>query len=158
MDDPCFPFDLYLLHPPYKSFKDRSEHTYCSWYHHHLYVALLFQFSGKAHVRVSVFVFFDFYTVLNRDGKILFFRLLLLCISFSRTDFSLNIYYLVVWWNFNFLQNSQWIIFSTQSCLIVYYFFSSFLHSFIMWLIVFSLSSHKLHSAFCCVLSIFGLT
>ena len=39
-----------------------------------------------------------------------------LCISFSRRDSGLWIYYLFAWSNFNFLQNSQWITLPTQSC------------------------------------------
>ena len=42
-----------------------------------------------------------------------------LCVSFSRTDSGLFIYLLVVCSNLNFLHNSQWIIFPTQSCLVL---------------------------------------
>ena len=38
----------------------------------------------------------------------------ILCVSFFRTDSGLCIYNLVVWSNFNFLRNSQWITFPTQ--------------------------------------------
>ena len=81
----------------------------------------------------------------------------ILCIWFSRTDSGLCIYYLVVWLNFNFLHNSQWITFPTQSCLVLYSFCAGLLHS-LMWVFVSSLSLHKLHLLFCCVLSIFTLT
>ena len=79
------------------------------------------------------------------------------CVSFSRTNSGLCIYYLIVWSNFNFLHNYQWITSSTQSCLVLYSFCANLLHSFIMWLIVSSLSSCKLHLLFCCVLSILCL-
>ena len=43
-----------------------------------------------------------------------------LFISFSRTDSNLSIFHLIVWLNFNFLHNFQWITFLTQSCLVIY--------------------------------------
>ena len=69
----------------------------------------------------------------------------ILCVSFSRTDSGLCIYYLV-WSNFNFLHNFQWITFPTQSCLFLYSFYTSFLQWLIMRLIMSSLSPHNLHS------------
>ena len=80
-----------------------------------------------------------------------------LCVSFSRTDFGLCIYYLFEWSNFNFLHNSQWITLPTQSCLVLYSFCVNLLHSLIVWLIVSSLSPYNQHLLFCCVLSIFFL-
>ena len=80
-----------------------------------------------------------------------------LCVSFSRTDVGLCIYYLFVWSNFNFLHNSQWITLPSQSCLILYSFCANFLHSLIMCLIVSSLSAHNLHLLFYCVLFILAL-
>ena len=80
-----------------------------------------------------------------------------LCVSFSRTNSVLCIYHLLVWSNFNFLQNSQWITLPTQSCLFLYSFWANLLHSLIMWLIVSSLSPHNLHLLFCCVLPILAL-
>ena len=50
------------------------------------------------------------------------------CVSFSCTDAGLCIYHLFVGLNFNFLHDSQWITFSTQSCLVS----DNSLHSFIM--------------------------
>ena len=81
-----------------------------------------------------------------------------LCISFSRVDSGLCIYHLFVWSNLNFLHNSQWITFPTQSCLVFYSFCINWLHSLIMWLIVSSLSPHNLYLVFCCTLSIFAFT
>ena len=45
-----------------------------------------------------------------------------LCISFSRTDSGLSIYYLFIWSNFSFLHKYQCITFLTQSYLILYSF------------------------------------
>ena len=73
-----------------------------------------------------------------------------LCVSFSGTDSGLCIYHLFVWSNFNFLHISQ-------SCQVLYPFCVNLLHSFIMWLIVSSLSPHNRHLQFCCVLSILSL-
>ena len=80
-----------------------------------------------------------------------------LCVSFSRTDVWLRIYHLFIWSNRNFLHNSQWITFPTQSCLVLYSFYVNLHHSLIMWLMVSSLSPHNLHLLFCCVLSILAL-
>ena len=80
-----------------------------------------------------------------------------LCESFSRTGAGLCIYHLFVWSNWNFLHISQWITLPTQSCLALYSFCANLLHSLIMWLIVSSLSPHRLHLLFCCVLSILTL-
>ena len=66
-----------------------------------------------------------------------------LCISFYRTDSRLCIYYLFEWSNLNFLHNSQWITFPTQSCLVLYSLCANLNHSLIMWLIVSSFSPHN---------------
>ena len=60
----------------------------------------------------------------------------ILCVSFSRTDPGLCMYHLRVSTNFNFLENSQWIPFSTKLCLVLYSFSANLLHSLIMWFIV----------------------
>ena len=74
-----------------------------------------------------------------------------LCVSFSWTAAGLCIYHLFVWSNLNFLHISLWITLPTQSCLVLYSFCDNLLHSFIMWLMVLSLSSHNLHLLFCCI-------
>ena len=78
--------------------------------------------------------------------------------SFSRTDSGFCIYHFLVWSNLNFLHNSQWITFPSQSCLVLYSFCANFLHLLIKWLIVSSLSPQNPHLLFCCVLSILALT
>ena len=65
--------------------------------------------------------------------------------------------YLVVWSNFNFLHNSQWIPFSTLSFLILYSFCVNLLHSLTMWLIVSSLLLYSLYLLFCYNLLILDL-
>ena len=80
-----------------------------------------------------------------------------LCVSFSRTGAGLCIYHLLVWSDLNFLHISQWITLPTQSCLVLYSFCANLLHSFIMWLIISSLSPHSLYLLFCWVLSILTL-
>ena len=64
---------------------------------------------------------------------------------------------LFIWWNFNFLHNSQWITLPTQSCLVLYSFCANLLHSLIMWLMVSYLSPHNQHLLFCCILSILAI-
>ena len=71
-----------------------------------------------------------------------------LCASFSRIDAGLCIYHLFVWSNFNFLHNFPLITLHTLSYLVLYSFCVNFLHLFIMWLIVSSLSPHNLHLLF----------
>ena len=80
------------------------------------------------------------------------------CGTFSRMDSWLCIYYLFVWSNSNFLHNSQWITFSTQSCLVLYSFCVNLRHSIFIWLIVPSLSPHNLNRLFCCVFCTIALT
>ena len=77
-----------------------------------------------------------------------------LCVSFSWTGAGMFIYHLLVRSNVNFLHISQQITLPIQSCLALYCFCANLLHSFILWLIVSSLSPHSLHLLFCCVLSI----
>ena len=80
-----------------------------------------------------------------------------LCVSFSRTGAGLCIYHLLVWLNLNFLHISQWITLPTQLCLVLYSLCANLLHSFIMWLMVSSLSPHSLQLLFYWVLSILAL-
>ena len=142
--------------------------------------SIVFQFSSKVTVLISPFTFFQFYSVACRDSKVdnfadfLFLLLIImrsgvraeirwsicisnshksLCVSFSRTGAGLCIYHLLAWSNLNFLHISQLITLPTQSCLALYSFSANLLHSFITWLIVSSLSPHRLHLLFCCVLS-----
>ena len=137
-------------------------------------------------VLISLFTFFQFYSVVCRDSKVdnfadfLFFFFLLIIIrsglraeirwsvciskshrslweSFSRTGAGLCIYHFLAWSNLNFLHISQWITLPTQSCLGLYSFCANLLHSLIMWLMASSLSLHSLHLLFSCVLSILAL-
>ena len=117
----------------FQSFSHRSKCTNYNWYHSHPHALQFFFFL------VLVFVYlFDllyFHSVVFRNGNIhcmanSFFILIntrpgpqfeigwsicilksqrILCPSFSTTDFSLCIYHLVVWSNFDLLHNSQWI-------------------------------------------------
>ena len=80
-----------------------------------------------------------------------------LCVSFSRIDAGLCIYYLFVWSNLNLLHNSLRITFPTQSCLVLFSFCANLLHSLIMWLMVSSQSPHNLHLLFFRLLSILTL-
>ena len=79
------------------------------------------------------------------------------CVSLTGRDSRLCIYQLIVWSNFNFLHNYQWITLPTQSCLVLYSFCVYLLHSLIMRLMVSSLSPYNLHLLFCCDLSILAL-
>ena len=79
------------------------------------------------------------------------------CVLFSRTCAGLCIYHLFAWSNLNFLHISLGITLPTQSCLVSYFFCANLQHSFILWLMVSSLSLHSLHLLFCWVLSILAL-
>ena len=59
-----------------------------------------------------------------------------LCVSFSRADSGFCIYHLFVWTNLNFLHNSQWITFPTQSCLVLCSFLANLLYSLIIIIII----------------------
>ena len=115
--------------------------------------------------KFSFFFLFFLVLIITRSGRLAEIRWSVciskfhksLCISFSRIDSELWIYHLFEWSNFNFLHNSKWINKLTKSRLVLYSFGANFLHSLIMWLIVSSLSPHKLHLLFCCVLSIIAL-
>ena len=148
-----------------------------NWYNCHLHVPFFFRFSSNVEVHISLFTFFQFYSVVSRDSKVdnfsgfLFLLIIIrsglqaeirwsvcmsksdrsLCVSFSRTGARLCIYHLLAWSNLNFLHISQWITLPTQSCLALYSFCANFLHSLTMWLMVSSLSLHSLHLLFCCV-------
>ena len=63
----------------------------------------------------------------------------------------------VEWSNYNFLHNYQWITFLNQPSQVLNSFSTKNLHSLIMWMVVLSLSPHKLHLLFWWVLSMFGL-
>ena len=78
-------------------------------------------------------------------------------ILFTQTDSGLYIYHLVGESNFSFLYNSQWITFPTQSCLVLYFFLTSYLHSLISWVMISSFSSLNLYLLFCRILSILAL-
>ena len=65
----------------------------------------------------------------------------ILCVSFSKTNSGWCIYHLVVRSNFNFLHNSQWVTFPTQSCLVIYSLSTSLQLSLIMWLIALSITT-----------------
>ena len=142
-----------------------------------------FPFSSKVEVLISLFTFFQFYSVVSRDRQVdnfadSFFYLLIIirygllaeirgsvcmskshqifCVSFSRTGAELCIYHLLAWSNLNFLHISQWITLPTQSCLALYSFCANLLRSLIMWLMVSSLSPHSLHLLFCCAFDMIG--
>ena len=69
-------------------------------------------------------------------------------VFFSMTDSGLCIYHFSVWLEFSHLYNSQWILFSTLSCLLLYFFYASFLHLLIMWLTGSFLPLHSIHLLF----------
>ena len=104
-----------------------------------MFHSFFFQFSNKVEVLVSLFTFFQFYSVVSWDSKVdnfSGFSLLIiirsgllaeirwsdcmskshriLCVSFSWTDAGLCIYHLLAWSNINFLKISQWITIPTQ--------------------------------------------
>ena len=118
-------------------------------------VIVIFLFYSKVKVLISLFTFFQFYSVVlpvqqsRQFCRFSFFLLIIvrsgllaeirwsvcmskshwsLCVSFSRTGAWLRIYHLLVWSNLNFLHISQWITLPTQSCLALYSFCANLLH------------------------------
>ena len=132
-----------------------------------------FQFSSKVAVLILLLIFFQFYSVVIWDSKIRNFASYLFLLIITRSGLlKIPVEFVCVipqdWcWvvyipfvrmvKFDFLYNSQWITLPTQSCLVLFSFRAKLLHSFFMWLIVSSLSSHNLHLLFCCVLSALAL-
>ena len=160
-------------------FGDFTQSPSYNWYHSHVHV---FQFSSKVQVLIFLFAFFQFYSVVSRNSKVLYSAGSLffvditsgrlaeikwsvcisksqrsLCGSFSWKDSGLCIYHVFVWSNLNFLHNSQWITLPIQLCLVLYSFCANLLHSLIMLLIISSLLSHHLHLQFSGLLSILAL-
>ena len=156
-----------------------TKSTNYNWYHSYFHVTQFFQFSSKVEVLIFLFAFFLFYPVVSWDSKVhksvsSFFFLLTrsgclaeirwsicisksqrcLCIFFSGTDAGLCIYHLFLWSNLNFLHNSRWITLPIQSCVVLYSSCANLLHSFIMQLIISTLSPHNLYLLFCCIFSI----
>ena len=70
------------------------------------------------------------------------------CVSFSRRDAGLCIYYLFVWSIFNFCHSSLWLTLPTQSFLVSHSFCAKLLFSLIKWLIVSYLFLHNLYLQF----------
>ena len=121
-------------------------------------------FFGKVQIFVALLDFFYFYSVVRSDGKVNYissfsffitrygllvgFRwsvcisksLRILCTTLFRTDSSLCIYPWLVWSDFNFLHNSQWITVPTLSCLVLYPLCACLLPLLFIWLNVLSLS------------------
>ena len=117
---------------------------------------------GKSTIRYVVFFLFFLFLFLLSLGLVRWSVYISksqrnLCVSFSRMDSGLCIYHLFVWLYFNFLLNSQWITFPTQSCLVLYSFCVDLLHSLVTWLIVSSPSPHNLNLLLCCILFILAL-
>ena len=113
-----------------QSFGDCIKSTNHHWYNCYFHVPQFFGFPSNVLVLILLFTFFQFYSVVSWDSKVLqffkfsFFSLLIiirssllaeirwsvcisksqrsLCVSFSRTGAGLSIYHLFVWWNLNF--------------------------------------------------------
>ena len=66
-------------------------------------------------------------------------------------DSGLCIYQLVVWWNFNFLHNSQWITFSTQTHLVFTLFALVYCIIIIIIIIIIKRQAERLLSKACYV-------
>ena len=139
-------------------------------------------FSSLTSICLSFFAFFYFNSGVDRNCKIhqmisSFFFLIntrscllvgirwffsisksqrIFCVSFSRTDSALCIYYLLVWSNFNRLRISHWITFPKQWCLLLYSFRANLLHPLTMWLTISFLSLHSQYFLFFYVLAIFA--
>ena len=114
-------------------------------------------------VQYSAFFFFVCLLTMTRSGRLAVIMWAVCisksqkssCVSFSRSDSCLYIYHLIEGSNFNFLHNSLWITFPTQSCLVLYSNCANLLHPLIMWVIVSSLLPHNLHLLFFCVFLLF---
>ena len=86
---------------------------------------VFFLFPSKVEVLILHFTFFQFYSVVSRDSKV--------------DNFVSSLFLLIII-----------IPLPTQLCLVLYSFCANLLHSLVMWLMVSSLSPHRLHLLFCC--------
>ena len=81
-----------------------------------------------------------FLLTITRSGRLAEIRgsvcisksLRILYVSFSSVDSGFFIYYLFIWSNLNFLNNSLWITFLNQSIVVVHSFSANLRHSLIM--------------------------
>ena len=109
--------------------------------------------AGTAKSPILQVLFFFFLLIIIKSGLLAGIRWSVcmleshrsLCMAFSRIGAGLCIYHLFVWSNLSFLHISPWITLPTQSSLALYSLCANLLHSFIMWLMVSSLSPHSLH-------------
>ena len=56
--------------PPVQSFGDCTKSTNYNWYNHHFHISQFFQFPSKVQVLISLFTFFQFYSVVSQDSKV----------------------------------------------------------------------------------------
>ena len=127
------------------------------------FLSLSLSLSLSLYLSLSLSFFFCFLLIITRPGLLTGIRWSfciwkfqrISCVSFSRMNSGLCIYNLVLCSNFNFLHYFRSITFPTWSCLVLYSFCASLLHSLIIWLMVSFLSSHNLLLLFNCLLLIF---
>ena len=62
--------DFQLFQSHFETFEDWLKCTIYNWYHRYFYVLQHFKLSSEVQIFVSLFVFFDFYSVVCRDGKV----------------------------------------------------------------------------------------
>ena len=130
-----------VLESLYQSFGYCTESTNYNWYNHHFHIPQFFQIPSKVQV-VSLLFTFNCTLWSTGTANSIILQVLFLCwllqglvvwprlndplvsqkrsfyISFSRTNTRFSIYYLFVWSNLNFLENSQGLTVPTQSCLV----------------------------------------
>ena len=116
-------------------FNSLARSRYLSFFSLSFRFILWFAWTPKSTILQVLFFVVDYYKVRSSVCMLKFHRSL--CVSFSRTGAGLCIYHLFVWSNWNLLHISQCITLPTQSCLALYSFCASLLHSLIMWLIVY---------------------
>ena len=114
-------------------FNSLARSRYLSLFSHSFSFILWSAGTAKSTIlQILSFSFVDYYKYWSPDRDLV----IRLCMSFSRVGAGLYIYHLLEWSNLNFFHISQWITLLTQSCLALYSFCASLLHSLIMWLMV----------------------
>ena len=175
LDNLCLFLNFQLFQFLKHAFGDSSKRANYYWYHRHIHVPLCLMFSSKVLVSVFLFVFFDFYTVVRRNGKVHYSaNSLLLLLIITRSDvlsqgkgshLYLKIPEHFVWL---ILLNGFWFVHFSIGSMVKFQLFAQFpvdhlahplylvAYSFslfcsIHWLCDQYLLPHNLHLLFCCV-------
>ena len=82
--------------PIFNSSSSRSKRSTHKWYQRYTHVPQLSKFSSKVHVLVSLFIFFEFHSVVRRDCKLLYTASFIFLLIITRSG-PIWIIFKVIW-------------------------------------------------------------